>query len=56
MLVITRHPGQSIHIGDDIVIDIISVHRSIVKIGIDAPEDVKIYRDEIAPSNVKKKD
>ncbi len=47
MLVLTRHPGQYITIGDDIVIHISDVQGANVRMAIDAPRNVKIYRGEI---------
>lgn len=47
MLVLTRKIGESIMIGDEIELKIISVEGDQVKIGIDAPRSVKVYRSEI---------
>lgn len=47
MLVLTRKAGQSIRIGDSIVIKIFSVDGSQVKIGIEAPKGVAIFREEL---------
>jgi carbon storage regulator len=47
MLVLTRKNGESIKIGDDIEITIISAKNDQVKIGIKAPKDVEILRKEI---------
>lgn len=47
MLVLTRKTGESIMIGDDIELKIISVEGDQVKLGIDAPRSVKVYRSEI---------
>lgn len=47
MLVLTRKTGESIMIGDEIELKIISVEGDQVKIGIDAPRSVKVYRSEI---------
>ncbi|WP_196592595.1 carbon storage regulator CsrA [Pectinatus sottacetonis] len=47
MLVLTRRPGQYITIGDDIVIHISDVQGGNVRIAIDAPRNIKIYRGEI---------
>lgn len=47
MLILTRHVGQSIMIGDDIRIDIKEINGTQVKIGFDAPKDVPINREEI---------
>ena len=46
-LVLTRRSGQSIMIGDDIELTVLSVVGNAVRIGIDAPRDVKILRREI---------
>lgn len=47
MLVLTRKPKQQIMIGDDIVINIVEVQGDNVRIAIDAPRSIKIYRGEI---------
>lgn len=47
MLVLTRKNGESIKIGDDIEITILSVKNDQVKIGINAPKDIEIVRKEI---------
>lgn len=47
MLVLTRKVGDGILIGDDIVIKIIEMKGGGVRIGIDAPQDKKIYRQEV---------
>ena len=47
MLVLTRKPRQQIMIGDDVVINIVEVQGDNVRIAIDAPRSVKIYRGEI---------
>ncbi|MDQ0202835.1 carbon storage regulator CsrA [Pectinatus haikarae] len=47
MLVLTRRPGQYITIGDDIVVHISDVQGGNVRLAIDAPRSVKIYRGEI---------
>lgn len=47
MLVLTRKPGEKIHIGSDLTVSIISISENQVKIGIDAPPEVKIYRSEL---------
>jgi carbon storage regulator len=48
MLVLARKVDEAIVIGDDIVIKVISVENGVVKLGIDAPKDVSILRDELA--------
>ncbi len=47
MLVLTRKPGQSIMIGDGIEVQVLSVAGEKVRIGITAPRDVGIFRDEV---------
>ena len=44
MLVLTRKKEQSIHIGDDIVVQVVSVQGDKVRLGISAPKDVAIVR------------
>lgn len=47
MLVLTRKPKQQIMIGENIVINIVEVQGDNVRIAIDAPREIKIYRGEI---------
>ena len=47
MLVLTRKNGESIKIGDDIEITVISSKNDQVKIGIKAPNKIEIFRKEI---------
>ena len=47
MLQLTRKPGQTIVIGDDIRVHVIQIAGGAVRIGIDAPRSVSIYREEI---------
>ncbi len=47
MLVLSRKPLQSIMIGPDIKITIVKVERNQVRIGIEAPRDVTILRNEL---------
>jgi len=46
MLVLTRKKDESIHIGDDIKVMVVEVQGNKVKIGISAPADMKITRNE----------
>jgi carbon storage regulator len=47
MLVLTRKPDQSIMIGDDVEITVLSVSGDKVRLGIQAPADVPVHRAEI---------
>ncbi|MHB8490839.1 MAG: carbon storage regulator CsrA [Solirubrobacteraceae bacterium] len=47
MLVLTRRSNQSIMIGDDIEVSVLSVMGDKVRIGIDAPSNVPVFRTEI---------
>ena len=47
MLVLTRKPGERLVIGDNIVITVVEVKGDNIRLGIDAPREVKVYRGEI---------
>ena len=47
MLVLARKIDESIVIGDDITIKVISIEKGVVKLGIDAPTKVSIVRSEL---------
>jgi carbon storage regulator len=47
MLILTRKIEESIKIGDTITIKILSISDGQVKIGIDAPKDLKVHRTEV---------
>ncbi|EKE79458.1 carbon storage regulator CsrA [Idiomarina xiamenensis] len=47
MLCLTRNPGQRIFFGDDIVVTVLGVRGDQVRLGISAPDDVAVYREEI---------
>jgi carbon storage regulator len=47
MLVLTRKSNQSIMIGDDIEISVLSIMGEKVRIGIDAPRDIPVFRKEV---------
>ena len=47
MLVLTRKPGDGIVVGENITIKVIEVKGGAIRIGIDAPQDYKIYRQEV---------
>ena len=47
MLIITRRQGEKVMLGDDVVVEVIEVSGSSVRIGIDAPRSLPVYREEI---------
>lgn len=47
MLILTRKPGQSLYIGDNIKVTVVETKGHQIRIGIDAPKDFRIYREEI---------
>lgn len=48
MLVLTRYLGQSVCIGQDITVTVLAVDGNHVRLGIDAPRDVPVDREELA--------
>lgn len=50
MLVLSRKLGQRFQIGHDVRVTIVKIDRNSVRIGIEAPGDVTVYREEIAPA------
>jgi len=47
MLILTRRIGESLIIGDDVVVNILGVKGSQVRIGVDAPKEISVHREEI---------
>lgn len=47
MLVVTRKPDETIHIGDDIIVTVLEIRGDAVRIGIDAPREVPVHRGEV---------
>lgn len=50
MLVLSRKLGEKIVIGDNVVITVVKIDRNQIRLGIDAAQDVPVYREEIAPN------
>ncbi len=47
MLILTRRVGESLKVGDDITITVLGVKGNQVRIGVSAPRDVAVHREEI---------
>ncbi|MBR4833372.1 MAG: carbon storage regulator CsrA [Thermoguttaceae bacterium] len=47
MLVLSRYKDQSIYIGDDVVVTIVDVRGDRIRLGIEAPPNVPVHRQEI---------
>ncbi len=47
MLILTRRIGESVYIGDDVRLTVLGVRGTQVRIGINAPKEVPVHREEI---------
>lgn len=47
MLILTRKPGESLFIGESVKITVMEIKGNQIRIGIDAPKELRIYREEI---------
>ena len=56
MLVLSRKLGEKIVIGDNIVVTVVKIDRNQIRIGIEAPHDISVYREEIAPTVTTKRE
>lgn len=56
MLVLSRKLGEKIFIGDSIVITVVDIDRGKIRLGIDAPRSVPVYRQELMPLVAKQAD
>jgi carbon storage regulator len=50
MLILSRKINEKIMIGDDITVSIIEIKGDQIRLGVDAPRNVKIFRQEVLPS------
>ena len=47
MLILTRRPGESLYVGENIRITVLSLQGKQVKIGLEVPDDMTVYREEV---------
>jgi len=47
MLILTRNEGDNLRVGDDIKITVLRLSGSQIKLGVEAPEHITVYREEI---------
>ncbi|MBX6315507.1 MAG: carbon storage regulator CsrA [Isosphaeraceae bacterium] len=54
MLVLSRKLGEKIVIGDNIIVTVVKIDRNQIRLGIEAPPEVAVYREEILPGHAAK--
>jgi carbon storage regulator len=47
MLILSRRPGESLTIGDDVVVTVVGVTGNQIRLGITAPREVRVLREEV---------
>jgi carbon storage regulator len=47
MLVLTRRAGESVMIGDNVIVTVLEARGDVVRLGIQAPRDVQVHREEV---------
>ncbi len=56
MLILTRRVGETVIIGDDVKVTVLGIKGNQVRIGVDAPKDVAVHREEIYDKIQREKD
>jgi carbon storage regulator len=54
MLVLTRKVGERIQLGDNVTITLVKINGSVVRLGIDAPRNMTVVREELAHAPVER--
>lgn len=47
MLILTRRPNEALMIGDNVVVTVLSINGNQIRIGVEAPKEIPIHREEI---------
>jgi carbon storage regulator len=47
MLILTRRPGESIKIGDEVTVTVLGIHGNQLRLGFSAPRHIAVHREEI---------
>ncbi|GIM92344.1 carbon storage regulator CsrA [Paractinoplanes toevensis] len=47
MLVLTRRAGESVMIGNDVIITVLEARGDVIRLGIQAPRDIQVHREEV---------
>ena len=55
MLILTRRLGETLMVGDDVTVTVLGVKGNQVRIGVNAPKEVAVHREEIYQRNQKEK-